>query len=97
MNVMKKTLFRLVAVSMMMLIGVSCTTAYDGWGRPIQTVDPGMAMLGVAAAGVAGYAMANQRNHRGFRNHPRYNHHPRQRYFHPHRGYYGRDYRYGWR
>jgi hypothetical protein len=94
---MKRTLFRLVAVSMMMLMGVSCTTAYDGWGRPVQTVDPGVALLGVAAAGVAGYALANQRNQRGHWHHPRHFQHPRNRYFHPHRGYYGRDCRYGWR
>lgn len=39
--------------------GVGCTTSYDRYGRPIQTVDPGVALVGVAAAGIIGYAIAN--------------------------------------
>ena len=42
---------------------VSCMTTYDANGRPLQTVDPGLAVAGVAAAGVLGYAIANNNNH----------------------------------
>ncbi len=42
-------------------------TTYDRNGRPVQSVDPGLAVAGVAAAGVLGYALAN--NHGG---HPDY-------------------------
>ncbi len=48
----------LVAIS-----GSSCTTTYDYYGRPVQSVDPGVAMAGIAAAGLVGYALANDRHH----------------------------------
>jgi hypothetical protein len=40
----------------------SCTTTYDAYGRPVQSVDPGTATLGIAAAGLAGYAIGNDRD-----------------------------------
>ncbi len=43
-------------------------TTYDGYGRPVQSVDPGLAVAGVAAAGLVGYAAANNNNHRGRHN-----------------------------
>lgn len=53
---------------------ISCMTTYDSAGRPVQTVDPGLAVAGAAAAGLVGYAIANNRSD---------NH-----YYHGHRGYY---------
>jgi hypothetical protein len=50
---------------------VSCTTTYDAYGRPVQTVDPGVALAGVAAAGLIGYAIADN-NHS---HHYNYSHH----------------------
>jgi len=41
---------------------VSCMTTYDTNGRAMQTVDPAVAIAGVAAAGLIGYAIAND-NH----------------------------------
>ncbi|MEY3898652.1 MAG: hypothetical protein RLZZ214_4174 [Verrucomicrobiota bacterium] len=38
---------------------VSCMTTYDSYGRPVQSVDPALAVTGVAAAGLLGYAVAN--------------------------------------
>ena len=66
----------------------SCTSTYDPHGRPTQTVDPGVAIAGAAAAGLVGYAIANNRqkskqrqnhyNHGYNRHHqPRHYHHPR--------------------
>jgi hypothetical protein len=43
----------------------SCMTTYDAYGRPVQTVDPGAAAVGVLAAGAVGYAI-------GQNNEPRY-------------------------
>jgi hypothetical protein len=40
----------------------SCMTTYDAAGRPMQTVDPVVAMAGVAAAGVAAYAIGQNSN-----------------------------------
>ena len=54
-------------------MSVSCMTTYDAYGRPVQTVDPAVAVAGVAAAGLIGYAAANNNHH---------NHHY-------HGGYYG--------
>ena len=42
---------------------VSCITTYDAYGRPVQSVDPGLAVAGVAAAGLIGYAAANNHGH----------------------------------
>jgi hypothetical protein len=57
----------------------SCMTTYDANGRPVQSVDPGLAVAGIAAAGLIGYAAGNDRGH----------------YHHPGyygRGYYGSGY-----
>jgi len=59
--------------------GVSCMTTYDAYGRPVQSVDPGAAAVGIAAAGALGYALANDHNH----------HHHYHGHYH-HRPYYGR-------
>lgn len=40
----------------------ACYTAYDAQGRPVQAVDPGAAAAGIAAAGLIGYAIADDRN-----------------------------------
>ena len=42
---------------------MSCMTTYDSAGRPVQSVDPGVAVAGAAAAGLIGYAIANDNNH----------------------------------
>jgi hypothetical protein len=34
-------------------------TTYDAYGRPVQSVDPALAVAGVAAAGIIGYAVAS--------------------------------------
>jgi hypothetical protein len=41
----------------------SCMTTYDAYGYPVQSVDPAVAVAGVAAAGLVGYAVANNNNH----------------------------------
>jgi hypothetical protein len=51
---------------------VSCMTTYDQYGRPMQTVDPAVAVAGAAAAGLIAYSIADNRNDR--RRHHR-NHH----------------------
>ncbi|MCB1210124.1 MAG: hypothetical protein KDK97_12385 [Verrucomicrobiales bacterium] len=65
---------RWVAAGMLAVMGASCTTAYDAYGRPQSVVDPGVAVLGVAAAGLAGYALANRNDH-GYRGRS-YSHRP---------------------
>lgn len=47
---------------------VSCVTTYDAAGRPVQTVDPAVAVAGVAAAGLIGYAIGqdNARDSYGY-------------------------------
>lgn len=62
---------------------ISCTTTYDAYGRPVQSVDPGVAVAGAAAAGAIGYSAGRNRDE-----HRRYS---RGNYYygryHPHRGY----------
>lgn len=67
----KSSFLRWSAVSLLAVIvasSVSCVTTYDTYGRPVQTVDPGAAVAGVAAAGLIGYAIANNNDdHRHYR------------------------------
>lgn len=68
----KTSLLRLTTwLSLLALLGssVSCMSTYDGYGRPVQTVDPGLAVAGIAAAGLIGYAAGNNRSNS--RNFPR--------------------------
>jgi len=51
-------------------------TTYDPYGRPVQSVDPGLAVAGIAAAGLIGYAVGQ--NNEGHQ--------------HGHHGGYGRAY-----
>lgn len=53
----------MIALLVCAATSVSCVTTYDAYGRPVQTVDPGMAVAGVAAAGLIGYAIADNNNH----------------------------------
>lgn len=50
---------RLTALLACAALGTSCTTTYDAYGSPRQSVDPGVALMGVAAAGLVGYALAS--------------------------------------
>jgi hypothetical protein len=66
---MKKHLLPFLVAATTIIAIPSCTTTYDAYGRPVQSVDPGAADLGAAAAGVAGYAIG-----RGSRDDRRYYH-----------------------
>jgi hypothetical protein len=46
------------SASLVLALGSSCTTTYDAYGRPVQSVDPALAVAGIAAAGLLGYALA---------------------------------------
>ena len=78
---MKAILFKSVAV-LAALAGTSCMTTYDAYGRPVQSVDPGAAAAGIAAAGLIGYAAGHHNDHH---HHGHYHYYPR---------YYGPYYRY---
>ena len=52
-------LLRWSAVCALALGSVNCMTTYDSAGRPVQSVDPAVAVAGAAAAGLIGYAIAN--------------------------------------
>lgn len=78
----RKVLTLTLASALVSLGGVSCMTTYDAYGRPVQSVDPGAAAVGIAAAGVLGYALANDHSHHHYHGH--YHHRP-----YAHRPYYG--------
>jgi hypothetical protein len=82
-------LLQLLALVGCIGMSVSCVTTYDAAGRPVQTVDPGLAIAGAAAAGVAGYAIANNNN----RNRYYYG----GGYYRPYPAYYGGYQRRGYR
>lgn len=63
---MKKTL-TIMLTAAIALASINCTTTYDAYGNPRNSVDPGTAVAGAAAVGVLGYALAKDRN-KGRRN-----------------------------
>ena len=56
-------IIRWAAIIGISVLSVNCMTTYDSAGRPVQSVDPGVAVAGAAAAGVLGYALANDDDH----------------------------------
>lgn len=66
---------------------VGCMTTYDAYGRPVQSVDPGVAVAGMAAAGLIGAAIANDNDH----------HHYHGGYYYGGGGYYAPRHTYGGR
>ncbi len=81
-----KTPFTYALIGALAVSAVSCTTSYDHYGQPRQSVDPAAATAGIAAAGLIGYALGNNRN----RNRNRYydNHHNQDYHYAPRRNYY---------
>lgn len=61
-----------LAIAALVAAGSSCMTTYDAYGRPVQSVDPAMAVAGAAAAGVIGYAIANDNDHHDHHDHHHY-------------------------
>jgi hypothetical protein len=51
--------YRFAAILCIAAFSTGCMTTYDSYGRPVQTVDPALAVAGIAAAGIIGYAIAN--------------------------------------
>jgi hypothetical protein len=83
---------RWVSVSVLMgSLGASvgCMTTYDSAGRPVQSVDPGVAVAGAAAAGLLGYAIANNNNDDHHNHYQGGYYRPRPYYGPPPRPYYG--------
>jgi hypothetical protein len=70
------------------LLGTSCMTTYDAYGRPVQSVDPALAVAGVATAGLVGYALANDHNDYSYHQ-PRPSRPSRPQYHGGHYGSYG--------
>lgn len=83
---------RIIAAFVALALAISstsCMTTYDAYGRPVQTVDPGLAVAGIAAAGLIGYAIAegdDDDNHHHYHRGGGY----RRSYHNP--GYYHRPY-----
>ena len=55
---MKKPLL-LVTAACLILSLPSCMTTYDAQGRPVQSIDPGLAVVGIIGAGLIGAALAD--------------------------------------
>ena len=83
---MKHSLTKIVAALFVAGALASCTTTYDAYGRPVQSVDPGLAVAGIAAAGLIGYALADGDHHSHYR-HNYYRPAP-HRYYYNHGPYY---------
>jgi hypothetical protein len=59
-------LHRLLAALLIVLLGSSCTTAYDAYGRPYQAVDPAAAVVGAAAIGAIAYGLGSSYHDHGY-------------------------------
>ncbi|HEX5789709.1 MAG TPA: hypothetical protein VFY13_01090 [Luteolibacter sp.] len=56
---------RIGLIAVFGMSGVSCMTTYDAYGRPVESVDPGLAIAGVVAAGIIGHSMADGHHYHG--------------------------------
>lgn len=63
---MKPLLIKLAALALVPVLATSCTTTYDAYGNPVQSVDPGVAVAGIAAAAIVGAAVANNNNNKNY-------------------------------
>lgn len=81
---MKYRLISAVAALALAVTSTSCTTTYDAYGRPVQSVDPGLAVAGIAAAGLIGYALADD-NDNDYRHYNRGGYHKSYHNHHYHR------------
>ena len=66
------TSLKLAVAGIIAALGLaSCTTTYDAYGRPVQSVDPGAAAIGAVALGVAAYAIGknNRSSHKHYYGH----------------------------
>jgi hypothetical protein len=64
---------KLAVVAGMACFSASCTTVYDAQGRPQQVVTPEGAAMGILAAGLVGYALNDDDDHKRHKKHQRYN------------------------
>lgn len=83
---MKNTMLRLCACGCLIGMTTSCTTTYDAYGYPQQMVDPAVAVAGILAAGVIGYAIADNNDHNHYSG---YGYRPVYRGGYGYRGYRG--------
>ena len=79
---------RLTALLAVVTISTSCMTTYDAYGQPRQSVDPGLAIMGVASAGLVGYALADDNNHHSHNYYSGGGYYHRRGYNGYHGGYY---------
>ena len=70
-----------ISLAVAVFSSTSCTTTYDAYGRPQQSVDPGLVVVGLAAAGILGYAIAENNGH-----------HYSNNYYHGNSNYHGGGY-----
>lgn len=67
-----KTTATLITAGLLAVTATSCTTTYDAYGRPVQSVDPGAAAAGAVAAGAIGYAIGQNNDDRDYYHYPRH-------------------------
>lgn len=84
MDVMKN-IFSLAVVISLAASSIGCQTSYDAYGNPRNTVDPGTAAAGVAAAGLLGYAISKNRHDDGRHKYRHYNNRGGRYYHSSHR------------
>jgi hypothetical protein len=66
----KHTSLKLTVAAIIAALGISsCTTTYDAYGRPVETVDSGAVAIGAVALGIAAYAIGknNRSSHNDYR------------------------------
>lgn len=89
---MNKRILQAACVALASLTTLSCMSTYDAYGRPVQSVDPGVAVAGAAAAGLIGYSAGRDRGRDRVYYRERHVHHPRYYRGGYRGGYYPRGY-----
>lgn len=74
-----KQTIKYVGLALLAAVGLSsCSTTYDAYGRPVQSVDPGAAAVGAVAIGAAAYAIGSNNNN-NYKKRPNNHHRPPHR------------------
>lgn len=47
----------------------SCSTSYDAYGRPVESIDPATAVVGALVIGAAAYAIGNNKERKRHHKH----------------------------
>ena len=88
---MKHTTLKYLGMALLAALAFSsCTTTYDAYGRPVETIDPAAAAIGAVAIGALAYAIGSDHSDNYNRHNGHHGGHHRPPHHGGHGGHHGR-------